>query len=198
MLEKVVVPILIGLFGLLPAAVQWLAERNRSRSRQTRIQRLTSEVEFLAGWHKAARIAAGETAAETDERARRHLDALATAYEALLDADRSPQAREVGRLRRSLLLYWPDTDKAKLVHAGFYVVACTAVGVVLTEQPNFQYDPDTGSNDFIDLIIGSLIVFAPLLIGLQHWATRLHRRAVRGEAPPGTPPPGDASVVRRN
>lgn len=201
MAENLLVAIIAGLFGLLPVAFQWLSERSRARSRQTRIQRLVAELEFLTAWHKTAMtITPSEASPEVAERMCAYLDRLASDYEQLPRGQRVGQHRPVGLFRRAFLLFEPASNWAWLAHSLFYFLLLAGIAVVLTEEPTLTYDPKTGSNEFVDVLLGALVIFGPVLLGLQRWAIHLRQHAIEARtgdasaAGPSAPPAEDRAV----
>lgn len=54
MLEKLLLSLVAGFFGLIPVLLNWLTERNKSKGLDRQLEKLSAELAFLERWSKLA------------------------------------------------------------------------------------------------------------------------------------------------
>jgi hypothetical protein len=184
MLEKLIVPIVAGLFGFIPVLIQWLSARGQARSRSTHISRLSSELAFLEQWIKLSRTGSAQERKAEDgpvpEAVQAELASILAEYKSLrekaLEIHKRPT--EVGFVRRALLLFRPLDGTGWFIHTTFYVLIAFAIAMILSDLQSPTFDPKTGENQFMYLLIGLLTIFVPLLVILQRAAIRRRSRGL--------------------
>jgi hypothetical protein len=126
MIEKVLLAAVAGLFGLIPALLQWVSERSKSRSRNGQLSRLLSELQYLNEWAKIAIIFKDTGAPHQDTKIFTSLEVelkknLAEYASLREEVQKTPlPAAEISSIRRYLLLFPPSGFKGWLVHSIFY------------------------------------------------------------------------------
>jgi hypothetical protein len=165
-----------GLFGLLPAIMQFLAQRATARSHNNHIARLMSELEFLERVSSLSK--SGERAQlDVNPDAARILSEYRALREGEAKAAQKPV--KVSFVRRLLLLFTPPTATGWVLHTAFYVLLIFIGAMLVSDYQNPTYDPDTGENEFIYLVVGVVIIFGPILFFLRRAAVRQLDRHAR-------------------
>ena len=182
LLEKLLMAVVAGLFGLVPVIVQLVSARSQSKSRSNHITRLSTELEFLNKLSELSRTHAGVLPAE---RAAQPLDVQPDLSNLLLDYRKVRQGPVPVRApdtapsfaARALLLFVPPTAAGWAIHSAFYFLVISATFAVVSDLQAPTYDPETGANEFPNLVVGLLVLLGPPLFMLRRAALRLRERA---------------------
>lgn len=181
MLERLLVAVVAGLFGMVPVLVKWLVDRGAARGRHNRIQRLSTELDFLERWIKLS----GEGQNQGDLQVAPPSQAVQADLTSILEEYRFLKEQEltehvspakVSFARQAMLMFRPFTGRAWLIHTVFYFLIIFAVAMIVADLQAPTYDPDTGENEFKYLLIGILVILGPPLVLLQRAAVRLRMR----------------------
>ncbi|WNO08128.1 hypothetical protein [Teredinibacter sp. KSP-S5-2] len=174
MVEKILMALIAGLFGLLPIIIQMLNERSRRRSATFRLDRLIKEIEFLEAYGRVT-----ESYGEAQNPGLMSADLLSVREEykqIRFDLEKSTAKSSISWWQRLFLLFRPLSTKGWVVHTAFYflVIFCAAmmVGDLLHPTQNLQ----TGESEFIYLVIGISILFGPLFFWLQKTAIGIRKK----------------------
>jgi hypothetical protein len=137
MRPELAVAFVAGLFGLVPVMWQISVTRAQRRDRMTRLSHLRAELELLERLNTLqGLVSAGDEAAkrEMNLTIKNALNKLLDQYNALseiapakiapstVEGGRQPAPRQLSFLRRTLLLYAPNTALGWVLHTVFYVV----------------------------------------------------------------------------
>jgi|GEM_PF-3130604 len=172
MIEKMLVSMVAGLLGLVPAILQWFTERGKAKNRHNQLVKLSNELEFIEKWIKIKNDCTGD---DTKENAALLINVQNDMVRILDDyrliKQKESQARiegaKIPAFRRMFLLFTPLSPKGWLIHSAFYVLIIFAVSIIISDFQHPTYDPETGANEFTDLLIGLVILFCPIFIFLQ-------------------------------
>jgi hypothetical protein len=177
-LEKILLAMIAGLFGLLPALMQFLSQRASARSHNNHIARLMSELEFLERVSSLSKGAESPRLDVNQDAAR-----ILGEYRALREGEAKAKAAQgpvkVSFVRRLLLLFTPPTATGWVLHTVFYVLLIFIGAMLISDYQNPTYDPTTGENEFIYLVIGIVVIFGPILFFLRRAAVRQLDRHAR-------------------
>lgn len=182
MFEKLFVPVVVGLFGLLPAVLQWISDRGRTRSRNHQVSRLSTELEFLERWANLSRVGLDDEKTQKTATApltvQQDLERILAEYRSIKESELEDQvgSAQVSFGRRALLLFRPSTGKGWLTHTAFYFLIIFAIAMIVSDLQSPTFDPETGENEFKYLLIGVVVIFGPLLFLLQHAGVRRRKR----------------------
>lgn len=173
--DNLMVSVIAGVFGLIPALLQWVAALSQRRDRATRLEQLRGELEFLERWSQLKLRIQPAVVGETDRELQSALDRLLAEFHVLSRRGEPSLARaDLSRTRRIFLLYTPPTRRAWRWHTVFYVLVVICVAMIVSDLLNPTYDPKTGQNEFGNLLLGMVVIFA-------YPFYRIHR-AARDEA----------------
>ena len=169
MLEKVLIATLAGLFGVLPAIIQWISGRNKIKSYEHKIQKLSNELEFLDKVRKF-----DEENGELTSQAHLEAERIFQQYRELQtnDTEEKIQDTRISFVRRAFLLFKPLSFKASIVHTIFYVLFFFISSMIISEYGTQEIDPVTGRNSFNMFMIGISVMFGPVFFLLQRIALR--------------------------
>jgi len=186
MVENLLVSIVAGLFGLIPLILQWLSDRSKTKSKHDRILKFSNELEFLEKWvnlysesltnEKTQQVQMAPQSVQSD------LERILAEYRYLREeSELGEQERpsKVSFIRRMLLLFRPSTEKARLIHSIFYFLLIFAIAMLVSDLQSPTFDPQTGENEFGDLLLGIIIFLGPPLLLLQRAAIRLRAQGIK-------------------
>jgi hypothetical protein len=178
-LEKVIVAVVAGLFGLMPVILQWIAKRGESRSRHNQITKLTEELNFIEKWVKLSQETSTEQVSSPPHSVQNDLFSILNEYREIrtrkeVNAASQPLS-EVGLFRRWFLLFSANSTKGWIVHTIYYFLVIFMFAVVIGDLESPTYDPETGESQFVYLLIGLAVIFSGPLIVLQRMAIRFRR-----------------------
>jgi len=182
MVEKLLVAVVAGLFGLLPVLLQWLSARGAAKSRNTRITLLSEELQFLERWVNLSRVGLGEGQTQPggtlSQAVQADLAQILAEYRSLREQELKSHARpeSVSFGRRALLLFRPSTGRGWLIHTTFYFLTIFALAIIVSDYQSPTFDPETGENEFKYLLIGLFVIFGPILFLLRRAALRLREQ----------------------
>src|SRR5262245_42314933 len=176
LLEKLLLGVIAGLFGLVPVIVQLVAARSQAKSRNNEVARLGAELEFLTKLDTLSRAAVKDVPVPPpvvglhDDLAR-----LLSDYRAIRPfAIQHPGPGTLSFVSRLFLLFRPHSAPGWLLHTVFYfLVIFVAVGLI-TDLQSPTFDPQTGENQFKYLVLGLVILVGPPLFLLRRAALK-HR-----------------------
>ena len=180
MLEKLIVGVFVGLVALIPALLQFISDRGKTRSRNHQVSRLSTELEFLERCANLSRLdkeqaqQAGMPPLAVEQDLARILAEYRSLKEDELQDQRGPAQVSFGR--RALLLFRPSTGRGWLIHTTFYFLMIFMITALAIDLQSPTFDPETGENEFKYLLIGFLIMFGPPLFFLRRAAVRLRER----------------------
>ncbi|MEH6444498.1 MAG: hypothetical protein V7784_11425 [Oceanospirillaceae bacterium] len=181
MLEKVVIAAVAGLFGLMPLALQWLSARRKTKSYEHKLSALSCELDFLV---KLMNLSSQELENDSSQASSEMTLSIRLEAQRIFADYRSLQQTEtkaksvhtvVPLFRRCFLLFQPTSTKVWLIHSSFYVLMIFAISMVISEYQSPTFDPETGENNFTNLLIGTIVIFGPIIIYLQRVAMRHYR-----------------------
>ena len=184
MIEKILIAMVAGLFGILPAFLQWLSARNTAKSKEHNLHKLSNELEFLERLVKFAQ----EYGTETDDKEKNKLsksipdevERIFYQYKLLqnLKSEVAEKPVEISLLRRSTLLYQPQSISGWSVHTIFYMLFIFSIAVILGNLDMLEED-----GDFFDMILGMIVIFGPIFLILQRIATRIRKKEISDAQP---------------
>lgn len=184
MLEKILVAVVAGLFGLIPAVLQWIAERAKRRGKSHVLSELKDELDFLEKWGKAIRDlgvsptatenAAGSSmpsllASEIEKDMRRVLQRYRQigAFKQVVD---NREILELPWFRKMLLLFKPRSTLGSIYHTAFYFLIFFFIAILISDYSAPTFDPKTGENEFKYLVIGLTVILGLPILLLQRAA----------------------------
>ncbi|MGJ8652291.1 MAG: hypothetical protein ACSHX8_03365 [Opitutaceae bacterium] len=182
MLEKIIAALIAGLFGLLPALFEWLSNRSKKKLREARLTSLQDELNFLERWSKLANQSGIKNqevdASGSSTNIKPELYRLLNEYRSFyrLNLRKSQVIKEISVFRKIFLLFKPHNFTAWLVHTLYYFLFCFVSIALIIDYMNPTFDPDTGENEFIYLVIGFAVLLGPPIVILQRLAIRLWSR----------------------
>ena len=186
-----VAPFVAGLFGLIPLMVQIATSRAQRRDRMTRLDHLRAELELLERLHTLkGKISATDEAAKsrTDLAISDALSNLWDQYNKLSELEPStvvggkePSSQQLSFLRRTFLLYRPNTTSGWISHTLFYMFAILFVFMVILAVALVV---EVGMSAFLTVLFIYVIPVGFVLLIAQR---RARRNAARPEAQPEEP-----------
>lgn len=185
MVEKLLVAVVVGLFGLFPVLFQWLSARGAARSRNSRIALLSDELKFLEQWVNLSRVGLDERQAQQggtpSQAVQTDLAHILVEYRSLKEQELKGQARpeNVSFVRQALLLFRPSTGRGWLIHTIFYFLTIFAIATIVSDYQSPTFDPETGENEFKFLLLGILVILGPILFLLRRAAIRLREQDLK-------------------
>jgi hypothetical protein len=179
-MTALMVPVVAGLFSLVPLMVQISTSRAQQRDRMTRLNQLRAELELLERLHTlqgevsatddAAKAQTNRIISDSLSKLLEQYDQLSEITPSAISGGKQPSVRQLSFLRRSFLLYQPRTISGRILHTLFYMLASIVPLTLLALWPSFSDQPSPVS-DYLQV----LILFTPLYIALlivQRFARR--------------------------
>ena len=180
MIENIVVALVGGLFGVLPAAIQMLSNRAKRGSTAQKLASLSNDLNFLEQWARLSKEYGSDPLGthrdSINERVRSDLDNLLIRYQALKEREASQQLREIVEIsffRRVFLLFVPVSGSGWLYHTLFYVLIFFSISMIVTGWQEPIINPETGENDFTNLLIGMAVILLPIAVFLVSKANKV-------------------------
>ena len=180
-LQQIIVAVVVALCGILPALLQSLANRANRKTTSHRLQQLSTDLDFIERWSKLSREQQSATEPAPAPQLQGDLDRVLGQYRALKARDAHEDIREfpeISFLRRMLLLFTPASPIAWVYHTVFYVLVLFSTVMLVEDWLNPTFDPKTGQNEFIYLLIGLLVLFGLPAIFLVRKANQERKRQI--------------------
>ncbi len=182
MIENLTIAIVAGMFGFLPALLQWISDRNKTRSINHRITKLSTELNFIEQWAKLSGSVSGSSesgaSSASSGKVQQLLDSILNEYASIRTAKLEERTKpaEVSVIRRMLLLFRPSSGGGWMIHTIFYFLVFFIVAIIISGIQEPMINPETGENELLFLLLGIAILFGPLLIFLQRMAMRVRKK----------------------
>ena len=184
LLEKLLLGVVAGAFGLVPAIVQLVSARSQAKSRNNEVARLGAELEFLSKLDALSRSSVMDAnGPRTSVSLHDDLARLLSDYRAIRPVGvQQPRTGALSFVARLFLLFRPHSAHGWLLHTVFYfLVIFVAVGLI-TDLQSPTFDTQTGENEFKYLVLGLAILVGPPLFLLRRAALRHRQRMVEAQA----------------
>ena len=179
MIEKLLLALIPAVFAFIPALLSWLSNRASARGRAGRLALLSNELKFLEQWANLARTDSreGQPPGAATSSLQPDLDRILAEYRAHRKQDMLGEERpeHVPALRKGLLLFRPLSGKGWMLHSAFYFLVVFAFSMIASEI--ITPDPEEGS--LVDLVIGIIVIFVPILFFIARAALRLRDRQLK-------------------
>jgi len=156
-LEQIIVAVAVALCGVLPALLQSLANRASRKTTAHRLERLSTDLDFIERWSKLSREQQSGAEPAPSPQLQADLDRVLQQYRALKARDAHEETRELSEislLRRMFLLFTPASPMAWIYHTVFYVLVLFSATVLLEE---WQNPSDQGG--FLSWVIFVFVLF---------------------------------------
>ena len=177
MIEKIFIAMVAGLIGIVPALLQWLSARNKVKSKEHDLYKLSNELEFLERLAKFTQERDTETAEQGKNEFAKSIAAeverLFYQYKLLQNLESEVVAKPVklSLIRRSTLLYQPQSIRGWVVHTIFYMLFAFSIAIILG-----NLDMQEKEDEFLSLILGMIAIFGPIFLILQRIAASIRKK----------------------
>jgi hypothetical protein len=176
--EKVLLALIPAIFAFFPALLNWLSNRASARGRAGSLALLSNELKFLEQWANLARAdpPEGQTRGSAPSSLQPDLDRILAEYRAPhKEQETREQPEHVPMLRKGLLLFRPLSGKGWILHSSFYFLMIFAFSMIASE---IAY-PDPAEGTLMDLVLGIMIIFLPILFFIVRAALRLRDQELK-------------------
>ena len=176
MLEKILIAMVAGLFGVLPAIFQWYSGRNKAKTYEHTILKLSNELEFL---DKVKKFDSNDPLLVSD--VEDEVKSIYQQYKSLQENKAVEKIKDtkIFILRRAFLLFKPFSFKGWFIHTTFYVIMIFALSMLLSEYQDPVIKPETGESRFESVLFGSVFIFGPILLLLQRIAIKIRNYDIK-------------------
>lgn len=182
MIEKILIAMVAGLIGIVPALLQWLSARNKAKSKDHDLYKLSNELEFLERLAKFAQERGTEAAEQKKNEFAKSIPAeverLFYQYKLLQNLESEVAAKPVklSLIRRSTLLFQPQSISGWAVHTIFYMLIAFSIMIILANLDMLEEE-----DEFSNMILGMIVIFGPIFLILQRIATRIRKKETSDE-----------------
>ncbi len=180
-LQQIIVAVAVALCGILPALLQSLANRASRKTTSHRLQQLSTDLDFIERWSKLSREQQSGAEPAPTPQLQGDLDRVLRQYRALKARDAHEDIREfpeISFLRRMFLLFTPASPVAWIYHTLFYVLVLFSTVLLVEDWRNPTFDPETGQNEFIYMLILVLVLFGLPAMLLARKANQERKRHI--------------------
>lgn len=178
MIEQLLIATIAGLFGLVPALIQWLVRRSQARSRDARVQRLKAELELLEKCLLLSRETSDAGLKVLSEQSLQEgIERVVAEYREWGHPRAPAEPEKPGRilwLRRWFLLYRPRSLAGWIIHSLYYFLWLFVLTMVAFS---------VGAEDLHlpTLVLGLLMIFGPMILALQLLGLRRRKADLKHE-----------------
>lgn len=180
-LQQLIVAVAVALCGILPALLQSLANRASRKTTSHRLQQLSTDLDFIERWSKLSREQQSAAESAPTPQLQGDLDQVLRQYRALKARDAHEDIREfpeISFLRRMFLVFTPASPVAWIYHTLFYVLVLFSTMLLVEDWRNPTFDPQTGQNEFIYMLILVLVLFGLPAVLLARKANQERKRHI--------------------
>lgn len=182
MFENILIAMVAGLFGALPAVIQWFSSRSTLKVHERKLANLSNELSLLERLLSISKGISTDSveASQFSKTIQTEAERIFHRYQLLHESDKDETIHplNVSFIRRALLLFQPCNAKGWVVHTIFYVMMLFVASIILTELQSPTIDAETGESEMIYLLIGLTVLMGPFFLLLQRIAIRIRHSGV--------------------